>query len=116
MNFRLFNYVRGGASLLNCWAPRDFNAAVRAEMDLAAWRAEEECLAPAEALQKGFRERMMGQFIFTTLALGLMALTLVLARKDSAPEWALCILAVTPSVMLMSAVWLERRIRRNWNI
>lgn len=116
MNFRLFNYVRGGASLLTCWDVRNYRDAVQAEVSLAQWRAEEECLSPAQALKKAFRERMVAQLVVTVIVLSIMVSTVVLAITNAMPEWVLCILAAMPSCLLVGAVWLERRMRKAWGL
>jgi len=115
MNFSQFNYVRGCAALAS-WNKRDYAEAVQAEIALAYRRAESDGCSPETAMSKSFRERIVAQLLCACVVVGLIALTVVLARNDAAPEWALCVLACTPGLLLFGATWLEQRIRRAWGI
>lgn len=115
MNFRFFNYVRGTTDLLGGWR-RPFREAAQESAALARRRARECGITPEQAQVLSHQERMVGQTGFVVFALSTMASLIVLAANNTGPEWAMCLLALAPGTVLLSAVWLERRMRERWGI
>lgn len=112
MNFRLFNYLQGVSSLVN-WS-RPFHDAVREASELAQRRAAACGMSLDEALDRDLSERRMSQLVYTMSVLMLLTTVVFLAVLRATPEWVLCILALLPSTVLLTAIWLEHRMRRCW--
>lgn len=112
MNFRLFNYLQGISSLGSWGQP--FHDAVRDASELAQRRATASGMSLDAALDLNLSERRMSQLVYTLLVITLLTAIVYLAVLRATPEWVLCILALLPSTVLLTAIWLEHRMRRCW--
>lgn len=125
MRYLAYNLVAGTSMLLRTWyipfstSKSDALAAVQRDaehaLSVARCRAAEEGIAIDLAMRKNFREVVAGLVLATILSLTLLlsVVAIVVQQYGAGADlpWWLYGMACAPTVILLSAVFLEQKIR-----
>lgn len=125
MRYLAYNLVAGASMLLRTWyipfstSKSDALAAVRSDaehaLSVARCRAAAEDIAVDFAMRKNFRELVTGMVLATILSLALLLSVVAIVVRQYVPgadlPWWLYCMACAPTVMLLSAVFLEKKLR-----
>lgn len=114
MRYPLYNLISGAALLLTTWT-KPVAPAARDAMLLAQSRAQQDNVSVADAMRKNFRETIIGMVLATVLSLMLLlSVTLIVLRNfeqgADLPGWVY-LMACGPTVLLLSAYFLEQKLR-----
>lgn len=114
MRYPLYNMVSGAALLLTTWS-KPIAPAAQEALRSAQSRAQQDNVTVAEAMRKNFRETIIGMVLATVLSIMLLlAVTLIVLRHfehGADLPWWVYLMACGPSALLLSAYFLEQKLR-----